>query len=61
MHLLLIIVLVVLIIGAWPSWWARGYDAPQRRAWQRDFGYYPSGTLFGVLVVVVVLILLGVL
>jgi hypothetical protein len=45
---LLLIVLVLLLIGAIPSW-------PYSRQW----GYRPSGALGLVLVVVVVLLLLG--
>jgi hypothetical protein len=45
---LLIIVLLLLLLGAWPSW-------PYSRSW----GYYPSGTLGLVLVIVLVLALLG--
>jgi hypothetical protein len=44
----LIIVLLLLLLGAWPAW-------PHSRGW----GYYPSGTLGLVLVIVVVLALLG--
>ncbi len=45
---ILIIVLVLLLIGALPSW-------PYSSGW----GYYPSGGLGLILVVVVVLLLLG--
>lgn len=46
--LLLLVVLIVLLLGALPSW-------PYSRGW----GYYPSG-LFGViLVIVIVWLLLG--
>jgi hypothetical protein len=45
---ILIVVLLLLLLGAWPSW-------PHSRAW----GYYPSGTLGLVLVIVLVLALLG--
>jgi hypothetical protein len=41
-------VLLLLLLGAWPSW-------PYSRGW----GYYPSGTLGMVLVIVLVLALLG--
>jgi hypothetical protein len=44
----LIIVLLLLLLGAWPSW-------PHSRGW----GYYPSGTLGLVLVIVLVLALMG--
>ena len=45
---ILIIVLLLLLFGAWPSW-------PYSRGW----GYYPSGGLGLVLVIVLVLVLLG--
>jgi hypothetical protein len=44
--LLLLIVLIVLLLGALPSW-------PYSRGW----GYYPSG-IFGVIVVIVIIWLL---
>jgi hypothetical protein len=45
---ILLIVLVLLLIGAFPSW-------PHSRSW----GYAPTGGLGLVLVIVVVLLLLG--
>jgi hypothetical protein len=48
MGTLLIIILLLLLLGAWPSW-------PYSRGW----GYYPSGMLSLVLVVVLVLALMG--
>jgi hypothetical protein len=45
---ILIVVLLLLLLGAWPAW-------PHSRAW----GYYPTGTLGLVLVIVLVLALLG--
>ncbi|HEY0107469.1 MAG TPA: DUF3309 family protein [Rhizomicrobium sp.] len=45
---ILIIVLLLLLFGAWPSW-------PHSRNW----GYYPSSGLGLVLVIVLVLVLLG--
>jgi hypothetical protein len=45
---ILIVVLLLLLLGAWPSW-------PHSRSW----GYYPSSTLGLVLVIVLVLALLG--
>jgi hypothetical protein len=45
---ILIIVLVLLLVGALPSW-------PYSSGW----GYYPSGGLGLVLVVLVVLVLMG--
>ena len=47
-EMILLIVLVVLLLGALPSW-------PYSRSW----GYYPSGGLGVVLVIVLVLLLLG--
>ena len=48
MPTILLIILVLLVIGAFPSW-------PHSSGW----GYYPSGGLGTVLVIVVVLMLLG--
>jgi hypothetical protein len=45
---ILIIVLLLLLLGAWPSW-------PYSRGW----GYYPSSGLGLVLIVVLVLVLVG--
>ncbi len=45
---ILIIVLLLLLFGAWPSW-------PHSRSW----GYYPSSGLGLVLIIVLVLVLLG--
>ena len=45
---ILIIVLLLLLFGAWPSW-------PYSRGW----GYYPSSGLGLVLVIVLVLVLMG--
>jgi hypothetical protein len=44
----LLILLILLLVGALPSW-------PHSRSW----GYYPSGVLSILLVVVVVLLLAG--
>lgn len=46
--MLLIILVVVLLLGALPAW-------PYSRGW----GYYPSGTLGAVLLIVLILVLLG--
>ena len=46
---LLLIILVLLLIGAFPAW-------PHSRSW----GYAPVGTLGTVLVVLLILVLLGV-
>ena len=48
MNLLLLVLLVVLLIGALPAW-------PYSTGW----GYYPSGALGTVLIIVLVLALLG--
>ena len=45
---ILIVVLVLLLLGAWPSW-------PHSRNW----GYGPSGGLGLVLVIILVLVLAG--
>ena len=45
---ILVIVLVLILIGALPTW-------PYSQGW----GYYPSGTLGVVVIVVVVLLLMG--
>ena len=45
---ILIIILVLLLIGALPSW---GYS--------RGWGYFPSGGLGLILVIIIVLVLLG--
>ena len=48
MGLILVIVLILLLIGAVPSW-------PYSRGW----GYYPSGGIGLILVIVLILFLLG--
>ena len=45
---ILIVVLILLLLGAWPSW-------PYSRGW----GYYPSGLLGVVLIVILILVLMG--
>jgi hypothetical protein len=45
---ILLIILIVLLIGAVPSW-------PYSRGW----GYYPSGGLGLVLIVILILVLMG--
>jgi hypothetical protein len=47
-EMLLLIVLLILLLGALPAW-------PYSRAW----GYYPSGGLATVLIIVLILFLLG--
>lgn len=46
--LILLIVLVLLLVGAFPSW-------PYSRSW----GYYPSGALGLILVIIIILLLMG--
>jgi hypothetical protein len=48
MGLILIIILVLLLLGAIPSW-------PYSRGW----GYYPSGGIGLILLIVLILLLLG--
>ena len=45
---ILLVILVFALIGAWPRW-------PHSSSW----GYYPSGGLGTVLLIVVILMLLG--
>lgn len=45
---LLLVILIVLLLGALPSW-------PYSRGW----GYYPSGIFGTVLLIVIILLLLG--
>ena len=49
MRLLILIILIVLLVGALPSW-------PYSAGW----GYYPSGGLGTILIIVLVLALLGI-
>lgn len=49
MNLLLLILLIVLIVGALPTW-------PYSSSW----GYYPSGGIGTILIILLVLLLLGV-
>jgi hypothetical protein len=48
MSLLLLIILVILLVGALPAW-------PYSGGW----GYYPSGALGLILVILLILVLLG--
>lgn len=48
MSTILIVILILLLIGAIPSW---GYS--------RSWGYFPSGILGVVLVIVIILVLMG--
>jgi hypothetical protein len=48
MSLILLIVLLVIVIGALPSW-------PYSRGW----GYYPSGGLGLILIILLILLLMG--
>lgn len=49
MRLIILIILIVLLVGALPSW-------PYSAGW----GYYPSGGLGTLLIIVIVLALLGI-
>lgn len=46
--LILVIVLVLLLVGAAPSW-----------PYSRNWGYYPSGGLGLVLLIIIILLLMG--
>ena len=46
--LILIIILILLLVGAVPSW-----------PYSRNWGYYPSGGLGLILLIVIILLLLG--
>ena len=48
MGTILLVLLILLLIGAFPTW-------PHSRSW----GYYPSGGLGLVLVIVIVLLVMG--
>jgi Protein of unknown function (DUF3309) len=48
MGLILLIILIILLIGAVPSW-----------PYSRNWGYWPSGGLGLVVVIVLILLLLG--
>jgi hypothetical protein len=48
MNLILLIILIVLLVGALPSW-------PYSQGW----GYFPSGALGLILVILLILVLLG--
>ncbi|HEY5813030.1 MAG TPA: DUF3309 family protein [Terrimicrobiaceae bacterium] len=48
MNLVLLIILVILLVGALPTW-------PYSGGW----GYYPSGALGLILVILLILLLLG--
>lgn len=48
MTTILIIILILLLVGAFPRW-------PHSRGW----GYYPSGLLGIILLIVIILLLMG--
>jgi hypothetical protein len=48
MNLILLIILVILLVGALPAW-------PYSTGW----GYYPSGAIGTVLIILLILVLLG--
>ena len=50
MRLILLIIVIILLIGALPSW-------PYSSGW----GYYPAGGLGTILIIILILVLLGVL
>lgn len=47
-EMLLLIVLVILLLGALPTW-----------PYSREWGYYPSGGLGTILIIVLILVLMG--
>jgi hypothetical protein len=49
MRLILLIILIILVVGALPSW-------PYSAGW----GYYPSGGLGTILVILIILALVGI-
>ena len=48
MGTILLIILILLLLGAIPSW-----------PYSRNWGYYPSGLLGAVLIIVIILMLMG--
>ena len=48
MNLLLLVILIILLVGALPAW-------PYSTGW----GYYPSGAIGTVLIILLILVLLG--
>lgn len=48
MGLILLIILIILLIGALPTW-------PYSSGW----GYYPGGTIGVILIILIILLLLG--
>lgn len=48
MSVILVVILVVLLIGAVPSW-----------PYSRNWGYYPSGGIGLILLIILILLLLG--
>lgn len=48
MHTILLIILILLLIGALPTW-------PHSRGW----GYYPGGIIGLLLIILIILMLLG--
>ena len=50
MRLILLIIVIILLLGALPTW-------PYSAGW----GFYPAGGLGGLLIIILILILLGVL
>jgi len=48
MNLLILLIVVLLVVGAFPAW-------PYSRGW----GYFPSGALGLILVIIVIAVLMG--
>lgn len=48
MGIILLVILILLLIGAVPSW-----------PYSRNWGYWPSGTIGTILLIVLILLLLG--
>jgi hypothetical protein len=48
MATILIVILIILLLGAFPRW-------PHSRNW----GYFPSGTLGIILLIIIILVLMG--
>jgi uncharacterized protein DUF3309 len=48
MGLILLVILVLLLLGAMPAW-----------PYSRDWGYYPSGGLGTIFLIVLILVMLG--
>ena len=49
MFMLLLIILILLLIGALPRW-----------PYSRDWGYYPSGGIGTILLIIIIMLLMGI-